>query len=93
MYKKATPVLLVTMLSACSVSSPEAYQRDVSPENRQEYNGVEGMAQYQKDQSYLMTKELADKCTTAEIDLVIAQAEKNAQEIKRQNEVIKNTCV
>jgi len=81
------------MLSACSANITTPYQKDITPENRREYSGVEGMVQYQKDKRYLMDKELADKCNSAKIELIVAESENNASEIKKQHELIKNTCV
>jgi hypothetical protein len=51
------------------------------------------LTQQQKDKSYLINKELSDKCTTAKIDLAIAETDKNSSEIKKQNEIISSTCV
>lgn len=97
MFNKPIPIsiifLAISMLSACGSTQPPPYQKDVQPENRTEYNGVEGMAQHQKDQRYVIDKELADKCSSAKINLVIAEAEKNAEVIKEQKEVIESTCI
>lgn len=81
------------MLSACGATKPEPYESDVSPENRKEYSGVEGMAQYQKDQRYLMKQELADKCESAKMKLLIAESENDSDEIQKQQEAIEDTCV
>lgn len=86
-------VSVTVLLSACVATQSASYQKDRAPENRDQYSGAEGMSQYQKDQRYLLDKELSDKCTKAKIDLVIAQTEKNAQEIKKQNSLISSTCV
>jgi hypothetical protein len=51
------------------------------------------LTQQQKDKSYLINKELSDKCTTAKIDLAIAETDKNSSEIKKQNEIISSTCI
>jgi hypothetical protein len=64
--------MLIVLLSACGVSQPPPYQKDRAPEDRDQYNGFEGLTQQQKDQNYLMNKELSDKCTAAKIDLSIA---------------------
>ncbi|MDV6314907.1 hypothetical protein [Idiomarina sp. HP20-50] len=91
---KAIIILLpAILLSACGATQPEPYEKDVSPKNRQEYNGIEGMAQYQKDQNYLMDKELADKCAAARMELIIAESENNTNEIKKQKALIEDTCV
>ena len=83
---------LLVLVSACSVNQPPAYQKDRAPELRDEYNGIEGAIQYQKDQGYLMNKELSDKCTNAKIDLAIAEADKDKNEIEKQTSIINRTC-
>lgn len=93
MFNKLIPVSLIVFLSACGATQPSSYQKDRSPEDRDQYSGVEGMTQYQKDQSYLLNKELSDKCTQAKIDLAIANADKNAKEIQKQNSLIGSTCI
>jgi len=81
------------LLVACKSTQPPSYQKDKEPEYRTEYNGVEGMAQQQKDQNYLMSKELTEKCTNAKINLAIAETEKKASEINKQKELIKSMCI
>lgn len=93
MNKNLFFILSAVMLSACGATKPAPYQKDVSPENRKEYSGTEGMAQYQKDQSYLMEQELADKCASAKMELLIAESEKDTKEIQKQKEIIEDTCV
>jgi len=93
MFNKLLPISLIVLLSACGASQPPPYQQDRKPEDRNEYSGAEGLTQLQKDQSYLMNKELADKCTVAKIDLAIAEADKNAGEIDKQKAIISSTCV
>ncbi len=84
---------LIVLLSACGASQPPPYQKDRAPEDRDQYSGAEGLTQQQKDQAYLMSKELSDKCTEAKIDLAIAEADKNSSEIKKQNALISSTCI
>lgn len=93
MFNKLIPVSLIVLLSACGATQPPPYQKDRNPEDRDQYSGAEGMAQYQKDQSYLVSKELSDKCTKAKIDLAIAETDKNANEIEKQNALISSTCI
>ena len=90
---KLLSLSLVVLLSACNVSQPPPYQKDRAPEDRDQYNGAEGLAQQQKDQNYLMSKELSDKCTEAKINLAIAETDKNDSEIKKQNALISSTCL
>jgi hypothetical protein len=65
--------LLIVLTSACSAAQPPSYQKDRNLEDRDQYTGMQGMAQYQKDQSYLVNKELSGQCTKAKIDLAIAE--------------------
>lgn len=84
--------LLLILLSGCELTEPEPYQADRPPENRTEYNGLEGVAQQQKDQGYLMNKELADKCTAARVDLAVAESQGNTTDIQKQQSIISDTC-
>ena len=93
LFNKLIPVSLIVLLSACSATQPPPYQKDRKVEDRDQYNGAQGMAQYQKDQSYLVSKALSDKCTKAKIDLVIAKTNEDSKEIHKQNSLIKSTCV
>lgn len=80
---------VIILLSGCS---SEHYQKDRTPENRDQYSGVEGAMQYQKDQGYLLTKELLDKCEAAKIDLAVAQTHKIPKEIEKQQNIIESSC-
>lgn len=93
LFNKLIPVSLIVLLSACGATQPPPYQKDRKVEDRDQYNGAQGMAQYQKDQSYLVSKALSDKCTKAKIDLTIAETDKNDIEIKKQNALISSTCI
>ncbi|MFT6910180.1 MAG: hypothetical protein ACJAS1_006908 [Oleiphilaceae bacterium] len=90
---KLLSLSLIVLLSACGASQPPPYQQDRAPEDRDQYSGAEGLTQQQKDQTYLMNKELSDKCTAAKIDLAIAETDKNSSEIKKQNALISSTCI
>ncbi len=94
MLKHLSLISIVTLsvLSLLSGCSSEHYQKDRAPENRDQYSGAEGAVQYQKDQSYLLTKELSDKCEAAKIDLAVAQSNKNSKEIEKQQALIENSC-
>ncbi|WP_046005086.1 hypothetical protein [Pseudoalteromonas rubra] len=84
--------LSLLVLAGCKVSQPAPYEQDKAPEERQEYSGVEGLAQAQRDQVYLMDKELRDKCNDAQVDLAVAKSKNNEAEMGRQNKIIKQTC-
>ena len=93
LFNKLIPISIIVLLSACGASQPPPYQQDREPEDRDQYSGAEGLTQQQKDQNYLMNKELSDKCTAAKIDQAIAKADKNTNEIKKQSELISSTCL
>jgi len=93
LFNKSIPVSLIVLLSTCGASQPPPYQKDRKPEDRNQYSGAEGLTQLQKGKSYLMNKELSDKCTKARIDLAIAETDSNISEIKKQKTLIANTCV
>lgn len=93
MFNKLIPISLIVLLSACGATQPPPYQKDRAPEDRDQYSGAQGMSQYQKDQSYLVKKELSDKCTTAKIDLAIAESDKNTSDIEKQNALISSSCI
>lgn len=93
LFHKLIPVSLIILLSACGASQPPPYQKDRAPEDRDQYSGAEGLTQQQKDQTYLMSKELSDKCTKAKVDLAIAKTDKNTSEIEKQKALISSTCL
>ena len=93
LFNKLVPVSLIVLLSACGATQPPPYQKDRAPEDRDQYSGAKGLTQQQKDQTYLMSKELSDKCTGAKIDLAVAESDKNTNEIKKQKALISSTCI
>ncbi|GEA07588.1 hypothetical protein KUL42_23490 [Alteromonas sp. KUL42] len=84
---------IIVALGACSSIQPPAYEKDKSPENRREYNGLKGVIQQQKDQSYLMSAELQKKCNAARIDHAVAESTGDDAQSKAQQAIIKATCV
>ena len=93
LFRKSIIITLIILLVGCNATQPPSYQKDRSPEDRNEYNGLEGMVQQQKDQNYLMSTEIADKCSSAKIDLAIAEADKNTKESKKQKAIISDACI
>jgi hypothetical protein len=91
MFKHLISILIIAVLSGCSATLAPPYQKDRKPEDRDQYSGVEGMVQQQKDQNYLITKELRDNCFKAKIDLAVA--ENNEQDIAKQEDIIESTCI
>lgn len=92
MLKKVAFVVFALLLSGCTMTQPEPYQADREPEDRTEYNGIEGIVQQQKDQGYLMSKALRDKCDNARVDLAVAESQGQVDEIATQKDIIANTC-
>lgn len=92
MNKHTLLPILAGALFACNSTIPEPYQADRAPEERTEYNGVKGVIQQQKDQSYLLSKELSEKCENAKIDLAVAKATQSKVEAKRQQRIIELSC-
>ncbi|WP_462183080.1 hypothetical protein [Pseudoalteromonas maricaloris] len=68
-------------------------KKNREPESRTEYSGVEGLAQQQQDQNYLMRKELQDKCDDAKVNLAIAKSDKATKAIKKHQREIKDYCI
>ena len=93
MFKYLPIISIVCLLQAFKATQPEPFQKDRTPEDRTEYNGLTGMVQQQKDQNYLMSKELSDKCNEAKIDLAIAESEGNLSEIKENKKTISKMCI
>jgi len=93
MIKKLIIISTITLLSACGASTPPPYQKDKSPEYRTDYNGAEGLLQQQKDQSYLMNKELTEKCDDAKINLAIAEKNKDNKETKNHQSLVNDYCI
>lgn len=86
-------IFAVFTLTACNATIPAAYQQDRKPEDRTEYNGLAGMAQHQKDQNYLMNKELKDKCDRARGDLAHAASINDVKAKQLYEAEIKRTCI
>lgn len=83
----------MTALCACEATLAPPYQEDREPDDRTEYSGAEGLVQQQKDQNYLMRKELSDKCDKAKVDLAVAQTNNNSDAIKELTSQIKRVCI
>ncbi|MEI5640823.1 MULTISPECIES: hypothetical protein [unclassified Pseudoalteromonas] len=93
MKKVIIPVLATLFVVGCEATTAELYQKDRKPEERTEYSGIEGLTQQQKDQNYLMRKELQDKCDNAKVNLAIAKSEGQTQAIEQHQEEVKDYCI
>ncbi|EAQ31955.1 MULTISPECIES: hypothetical protein [Idiomarina] len=83
---------LLASLSACESHQAEPYQKDRSVESRDEYNGFEGMDQYQKDELERMKTDKSEACQQAQIDLAKAESEGDAKRIKRLKALVEDVC-
>ncbi|MEC7644325.1 MAG: hypothetical protein VX870_12600 [Pseudomonadota bacterium] len=83
---------LIASLSACESHQAEPYQKDRSVESRDEYNGLEGMEQYQKDQIERMKTDKSEACQQAQIDLAKAESEGDTKRIKRLKALVEDVC-
>lgn len=92
MLNKFKLAVLMLVLAGCQLSPAPPYQEDRKPEDRTQYNGLEGTLQQQKDQGYLMDKTLMKKCDTARIELAIAKTDGNEAAIKVQEAQIRRNC-
>ncbi|AOT09435.1 hypothetical protein [Pseudoalteromonas luteoviolacea] len=84
--------VLVLLLNGCKVNEGESFDRDATPEERTEYQGVEGVVQSQKDKVYLMDKALTDKCKNAKVDHAVAITNNDIKAQEEQLKIIKSTC-
>ncbi|MAD54684.1 hypothetical protein [Idiomarina sp. UBA3162] len=83
---------LIASLSACESHQAEPYQKDRSVESRDEYNGLEGMEQYQKDEIERMKTDKSEACQQAQIDLAEAESEGDTKRIKRLKALVEDVC-
>lgn len=93
MFKSLTFIVIVFSLFACSATQAPPYQKDRTPEDRDQYSGAEGLVQYQKDQVYLRSKEISDKCNQAKIDLAVAQTNNNSDATRAAKAMVKRKCI
>ncbi|MDK1287477.1 hypothetical protein [Pseudoalteromonas umbrosa] len=84
--------LFALLLTGCKVNEGEPFDKDAAPEERTEYQGVEGVVQSQKDKVYLMNKELTEKCKNAKVDHAVAITNNDIKAQEAQLEIIKSTC-
>lgn len=79
-------LLIVSAISltfvACGAHRAAPYDKNKSPEERENYAGVEGMKQYQKDQDALIKQANKIKCQDARMDFVDAEAKGDVGEVR-----------
>ena len=80
-------------LVACGSHQAPPYEKEKRPEDREQYSGVEGSIQKQKDQAYLINQANKVKCQDARLDLVDAEAEGDINMIRRVKARLQKLCV
>tara|TARA_R110000751_G_scaffold73956_1_gene149671 strand:+ start:18184 stop:18459 length:276 start_codon:yes stop_codon:yes gene_type:complete len=80
-------------LVACSSHQAPPYDKDKRPEDREQYSGIEGVMQKQKDQIYLNNQARLAKCQDARLDLVDAEAEGDINMIRQVKARVQKNCV
>lgn len=83
---------LAASLSACESHQTEPYQKDRTEQSRDEYKGLEGMEQYQKDELERMKTDKSEACQQAQIDLAKAESAGDAKRIKRLKALVDDVC-
>jgi len=71
LFLKRILICFSLLLSACSVTQPLAYQSERTIEKRDQYNGIKGMIQQQKDQVYLIDKQVVSRKISKKIDAAV----------------------
>lgn len=86
-------VSLLSLISACGATQAPPYQEDRQAKDRDQYSGLEGLKQQQKDQHYLMNNELSERCENAKVSLAVAQTNHDHKETNKQKDIIADTCI
>jgi starvation-inducible outer membrane lipoprotein len=92
MLKPILCLSLAVLLAGCGATSPPPFEKDKTAQEREYYQGATGLVQQQKDQNYLMNKELSEKCEQARLDLAVAASEGQKENITHFKSVIKQSC-
>lgn len=83
--------VVALLLTACQQSGP-AYQADRDISDRDTYQGVDGLVQYQKDQDALRQREREAACLQSKIALQKASSEQHAEQIASLEAQVKSQC-
>lgn len=79
------------VLNACSAPQ-STYQKDRRPEARTEYNGLEGMAQLQKDQNYIMMNNARNYCLDEQVEMIAAEKVNDKESFELHKKNLKKHC-
>lgn len=93
MFKRYKMTVVCILIAGCSSQTLPPYQADRSPESRDSYNGVTGVAQWQKDQSYLADKELTGKCELIRTRMIEAHLTENTKLLEKLSKESKDFCI
>ena len=80
-------------LIACSSHQAPPYEKDKRPQDRDQYSGIEGVIQKQKDEAYLANEANRFKCQDSRLDLVDAEAEGDINMVRRVKVRVQKLCV
>jgi len=80
-------------LAACSAHRAPPYEKDKRPEDRDQYSGVEGMKQYQKDQNSLIKQANQIKCQDTRMDFVDAEAAGDESLVRQVKVRLQKYCI
>ena len=84
MHRIVIALVVMACISACQSGSP-AYQADRAVADRDTYQGVDGLVQYQRDQEQLRQQEKEQACLQAKVAL---QQARSAQATQQQLETL-----
>lgn len=86
-------MLVVTgTLMACGSSQSVAYQDDRKPQDKDTYNGADGMRQYSKEEAIIRNAELKQQCEEAKIAYLKAKKINDDDAAEKANDAVKETC-
>jgi len=84
---------LTLTLAACGSHQAPPYEKEKRPEDREQYSGVEGSIQKQKDQAYMDNQANKLRCQDSRLDLVDAEAEGDINMIRQVKARVQKNCV
>ena len=84
---------LTLTLVACGSHQAPPYEKEKKPIDRDQYTGVEGSIQKQKDQAYLTNQANKMKCQDARLDLVDAEGVGDINMIRQVKARVQKLCV
>jgi hypothetical protein len=93
LLKTITVIALSLTIVACGARMAEPYDENKAPEDRENYAGLKGMKQQQKDQNSLTKQANKIKCQDARLDLVDAEALGDINTIRQVKSLIQKLCV